>query len=366
MRKFLETCCVSFVLATAVMSGYGGPAAVAAAPSVAEDPNSNPWAVSADPNALRWDMADGFVFDWESVELSSKVLKVASPNAEVYTLAISIKVLVGDPRQLVTIDIERPEVFDVRDEDGRMVEYQPGDPCPVRRYELAEWSWSSTGALPPAHGQHWHPGTLLLRLLADSNEPLPSVLSQVTGYIHALYGEVIEIDVPFDAPKGTWLHFAATPGLLFRVNKGTYPPPGSLFTRNEDAPIGLYTYNTSVKSEAGRPVMAVRDAWPWYRRDLYPFADYGIVRVELFDSEKRLARYGPIQWQSLLSDPSGSSTYPDGACCWGMAEQDNHAYDMIRHVIVVRPIEVRIPFVLTNIPVPNRLCRRSICLIRPE
>ena len=53
----------------------------------------------------------------------------------------------------------------------------------------------------------------------------------------------------------------------------------------------------------------------------------------------------------MRSDPSGEQR----ARCEGQTEQiGGDTYDSIRHVIAVPPVEVRIPFVLKDIPIPKR------------
>jgi hypothetical protein len=88
---------------------------------------------------------------------------------------------------------------------------------------------------------------------------------------------------------------------------------------------------------------------PWiFPRSQYPLGDYAIVRTELFDSKNGRADHFFIQW--IWGDPLGDT----GANCNGQAEQlPRDTYDSIRHVIAVHPVEVKIPFVLKNIPIPK-------------
>lgn len=303
-------------------------------------------AVSQDPNVLRWDLAEGFGVVWDSVELSATVRKGYTPNVGVCTLTIDMRVDILNSDGLITIDVNRPEVSEVYDGDGRIVEHVHDPVLPVRRYEEAGWQWDS-GLVYTL--EKWHPGKLVLRLPIDPNHPVPASISRLVAFIHVIYGEVIEVDVPFDTRGGGWLSFNNVPDLLFRVDSSTPPPPGPL---DRKQPLALYRYETWVKSESGQPVMGVRDLWPWYPRDLYPFGDYAVVRTELFDSQEGVAAVLPTpNGQFVQSCPAG--VHREGAWCWGRAEQDSHAYDMIRHVLIGRPVEVKIPFVLKDIPVPS-------------
>ena len=46
---------------------------------------------------------------------------------------------------------------------------------------------------------------LTIQLYLDPNGAVPSVLSQVKGYVYALYAEdVIEVDIPYE-PVGQWI-----------------------------------------------------------------------------------------------------------------------------------------------------------------
>jgi len=302
---------------------------------------------SEDANQLQWDLGDKFEFDWDSVELSSKVLKSGTSSTGACTLTISMRVRILDAKGLATIDVNRPEVIEVLDENGEAVRRVPEQLYPVRCYEENGWLWNSEGAYAL---RQWHPGAVVLRLPTDSNHAVPSSISRVTGCIHAIYGEVIKVDVPFDARGGDWLEFKDAPDLSFRVDSSTAPPPGPI-SRQRDTPIGLHRYETWVRSLSGKPVMSVRDPWPWYPRDLFPLGDYAVVRTELFDPQEKVAVPPSRHWRWVLSCPSGTSC--EGARCWGQMEQDDHTYTMIRHLIIARPIEVRIPFKLNNIPVPK-------------
>ena len=94
---------------------------------------------SSDPNELRWDLAQKFKFDWDSVELSAKMVKGGIPYAAAHTFTIDMRVGILNAERLVTIDVNRPEIVEVYDSDGRIVEYLRDPVLPVRRYEERGW-----------------------------------------------------------------------------------------------------------------------------------------------------------------------------------------------------------------------------------
>jgi hypothetical protein len=108
-------------------------------------------------------------------------------------------------------------------------------------------------------------------------------------------------------------------------------------------------YTTWIKSMSGAPVMALRDGVGYYRRDEYPLGDYAILRTELYDSAGQTSIGAPTQ-------EAGSGVFDvRGTYCWGQMEQGRYdAYDTIRHIIVVHPVEVKIPFLLRDVPIPGQ------------
>jgi hypothetical protein len=318
--------------------------ACAAASAGGAENSSAPPTVSVDPNEFRWDLAPGFEFDWDSVELSAKVPKGGSGEVTELALAISMKVKIVGEAGWVSIDVNRPVIHEALDGDGRAVECLPGESYPVRLYEMNGWRWDERGTHSPG-GDRQYNGTLLIRLPVDANHPVPSLLSQVTGCIHVLDGKIIEIDVPFAARDGKWLDFAAAPDLLFRVDPSTTAPPGPIAPREEDLPIAWYNYETGVKSQSGQSILPVWDDYRWYPRHLVPFGDYAMIRTELLDSQRDAAI--TFSWEYILTDHAGV------ARCYGMMPQNEYDYDMIRHVIVMGPADLKVPFVLTDVPIPG-------------
>jgi hypothetical protein len=187
-------------------------------------------------------------------------------------------------------------------------------------------------------------------------------ISLLEGYIYAVYAdEVIKVDIPFD-PDGGWIEPKTAPDLIVRVDPTTPPCPGPLRfvnvpladplygPRRPATPVPLYIYQTRVKSKTGGPMMGLYDPGVWYARSLFPLGEYVVVRTELCDSRNKTSVHTFTQW--IVGDSLGY----DGARCNGQMKQGpGDTYDSIRHVIAVRPVEVKIPFVLKNVPVPTLL-----------
>jgi hypothetical protein len=313
-------------------------------------------AVSADPNDLRRDLAKAFKFDWESAELSAKVVKGADPNAPLRTVIISVSLAIWDFKGLIILDVNCPGIRQVLDRDGKSVQYQVVQSDQTRCYDHRNWHWDQGGTWL---GEPLQPFNVMVRLASDPKQSVASSISQLTGYIYAVYADdVIKVDIPFD-PNYGWHEAKTIPDLMFCVDPRTPPCPGPLLYVNllpadsrlfnlhrPKTPVPLYKYETWVKSKKGGPMMGLND-W-WYLRDYFPFGDYAILRTELFDSKRNTAD------QFFTQRIVGSLAGDVGAHCFGQKEQDSgDTYDSIRHVIAVRPTEVKIPFVLKNIPIPK-------------
>ena len=315
----------------------------------------------AEPNDLRWDLAEKFEFRWTSAELSAKVVNGASSSLVERTLIISGVLGILDDEGVVSIDVNDPAIIEVLDRDGNAVQYQANQSSSARCYQGLGWRSSLEGGkLIP---QYWHPFTLTLRLSDDPNQPVPSSLTLLKGYVYVLYADdVISFDVPFDPNSGCH-EMETAPDLQVCVDSETPPCPaeplgyirvapelGRLSPVRSTTPVPLYKYTTWVKSKSGRPVMALQDP-SWWPRDLYPLGDYVVLGTKLFTyaDGKSWIRSFSTQW--TRSGAAGSQ----GACCWGYVEQmiNDNMYDTIRHVIAVHPVEIKIPFALKDIPIPS-------------
>jgi len=314
----------------------------------------------AEPNDLRWDLAENFEFRWTAVDLSTKVIRGEIFDSYERTLTITGELRVFESEGLVSFEQEQPRVLSVSDGRGNAV------PCQFARGATGRWYRNNVWPLdvgPLGLGA----GSFTVRLyLADNpKEPVPPLLTELKGYIYFLYADdVLLVDVPFD-PNGGWREFEAAPDLQICVDPATPPCPAPLeyipvellpgsskgswfFPFRPTTPVPLYRYQTWVASKSGAPVMALRDWGRSYYRDVYPLGDYAILRTELHDSVGGTSAIVPTQdSKSGVSDIRGTG-------CRGQMEQDTHeAYDTIRHVIAVHPVEVKIPFVLRDIPVPS-------------
>ena len=79
------------------------------------DPNVQPGPVPGDPNDLRWDLAKGFEFVWDSVELSARTLNRATDKSDLganaVTLSISAKLRILNAKDPLALDVENPVVL---------------------------------------------------------------------------------------------------------------------------------------------------------------------------------------------------------------------------------------------------------------
>jgi len=318
---------------------------------------------SDDVNDLNWDLANAFEFVWDSVGLS---VEVSNPqggvgaDSSVPILTLSGRVDILDTSNFVTFDVNAVGIWEVLDEGGHAVEFQSTQMACDRAYQEYGWYWDEGRVYTP---REWFPFTMRIQLSTDPNSSLPSSISAVGGYIYALYAdEIINVDVPFD-PNCGCVETEAAPDLLICVDPSTPPLPepieyvgsspsassGQRVTGNSGRPknaIALYSYATWVKSKQGTRILGIRD--PRCPSSLFAYGDYAVVRTGLFSSERNVSVSLQTQW--VLGHTSGST----GARCTGKMEQTyGDSYDTIRHVIAVRPVEVKIPFVVTNIPVPR-------------
>jgi len=315
---------------------------------------------NVEPNDLRWDLAGNYEFRWTTVDLSTKVIKGDVADSYERTLTISGELRIPETEGLVAFESERPWVLSVSDGNGNAVPSQFGQGLGGRWYENNVWPLN----VGP-QGVWGSPFTLTLRLPDNPKEPVPSSLAELVGYMYVLLADdVLFLDIPFD-PNSGWHETEAAPDLQICIDPATPPCPGPpeyipvellpgaskgpwAFPYRPTTPVPLYRYRTWVKSKSGAPVMALRDRGAYYHRDVYPLGDYAILRTELYDSVGQTSVNVPTQEiKSGVSDIRGT-------WCWGQMEQGRYdAYDTIRHVVAVHPVEVKIPFVLTDIPVPS-------------
>lgn len=311
-------------------------------------------AATGDVGDLRWDLAEAFGFEWKSTEVSAKITDGTDPNTPLYTATVVVRPFVLDSKGLVALDLESPGVCEVLDQNGDALGFEPMQSDQSRRYDFQHLSWE---------GKIWNSlrfeQVISVKIRLSSTPVPPSICSigHIEGYIYAVYADdIVEIDIPFD-PNAGWNEFEPVPDLIFRIDSTTPPCPGPLRSvgiptsnprlprRRPVTPVPLYKYQSWVKSKTREPIMALYDLGGWYQRDLYPLSKYAVVRTELFDSKNTRSYRLFTQW--IESDPSGDV----GAACYGQKEQDySDAYDSVRHIIAINPVEVKIPFVLSTRP----------------
>jgi hypothetical protein len=324
-------------------------------------------AAATDTNDLRWDLAESFTFAWESVEFSARIARsgeddVVGPDASTQTVSISVSVHwdLQKARNLVILDVNAPQVYEMYDEEGNRIEYQNAQSDQRRHYEDSQWSWSREGGAclrPKTLG----PFSVKVRLPGDTDQLVPPTISILKGYVWAVYADrVVAVDVPFDPDFGD-LESQEAPDLTFSVDPTTPPPPeppeyiavvpsetrGAGVYRLKKA-LGLYWYKTWVKSKTNLPVLALSDGIR-YPGSLFAFRDYVVIRTELLDSNRGVFTRPN---QGVRSGLAGTR----GAYCSGEISQSgdvSESFDTIRHLVAVHPVEVKIPFVLASIPVPR-------------
>ena len=324
-----------------------------------------------EPNDLRWDLAQAFCFKWNTVGVSAGAMHPGpdgGPEAGVPVREIALSVSVDfnsvKAKGLVIVDMSGPQISEVIDGNGRQVVCQSGQSDLIRGYDDLGWYWDGEGRAATAN--KLSPFTVKVRLADDPKQHMPSSISRLQAYIYALYADaIIRVDLPFDPNMG-WLDTEAAPDLTLLVDPLTPPPPAPVqyvsilpnmsptsdYANPRNIPsrpkvaLGSYTYTTWVNSKTGQRVLGLRD--PRYPSASFGFGNYAVVRTELFDSRRNTG--GPFKEQQV------SGTLLDGrygACCSGQLLQgDGNTYDKIRHIIVVHPVEVKIPFVLRTIPLP--------------
>ncbi len=313
---------------------------------------------NVEPNDLRWDLAEKLEFQWTTADLSTKVIRDDVANRVERRLTISGRLGVLDVEGLVTIEWEPPWILSVSDARGNAV------PCEFEQWPAGRWYETNGWRLNSGSQASWScPFALTLRFPDNPDEPVPSLLAELVGYVYVLRADgVLFLDIPFD-PDGGWHELEAAPDLEICMDPTAPPCPEPLdyvrvevlpgtskgigfFPYRPTTPVPLYSYTTCVRSKSGATIMALRDWTTRYYRDTYPLGDYAILRTELYDSVEQTSVIVPTQ-----DTKSGVSSI-NGAWCRGQMEQGRFdAYDTIRHVIVVHPVEMKIPFVLSNIPV---------------
>jgi len=312
-------------------------------------------ALVTDPNELRWDLTETFGITLDRVAVTSRydVSEVDRPldcNTSERVLTLSLRFDIADANRPVGVDTNPPVVLGVLGDVGQIVDCQVARSRGVREYEELPWDfvWVDEDV---GYANKLLPSGRTLELVLDPNEPVPPCLSRVEGYVCVLYAEeIIEADVAYEI-DAEWVD--PTGDLHVTVRPQTPPTPGPIEFEaipgvprgggmRPTAPVALWKYKTRVSSDAGN-VLPLGRAW-----GLGPsIEDYVVIRTELIEVKESVTFIHEVrdQWNGF--------GYLNDCFCSGEFEQDYSDFDSIRHVIAVHPVEVRIPFVLTDIPVPT-------------
>lgn len=305
-----------------------------------------------DANTVHWNLREKFdvvcrsvMFSSETSNKGQKLTRDGNRLERKLTFSLDLNIL--DANDLVGLDVNHPVVLEIVDGDRAKIRWVPSRSYPVREYEEVRRAGGRTTRQPS--------GVVVEVILAPSQAVPPSV-AELTGYFYALYAEkVIEVDVPYD-PNHPWIDAAQdlrigvtedTPPRPSPIEFRTFTPSGSSHRLTvPTAPVALYKYYTLVQSTTGQAVVGLVDRWDMAIS--WSLGDYVVIGTRLYDSQNDSLA---IPDQHVMSDPFGKR----GAVCWGIEEQDRYDYDTIRHLIAVHPVEVKVPFVLTDIPIPGLL-----------
>jgi hypothetical protein len=285
---------------------------------------------AAEPNNLRWDLAGKFQAEWQSVELSAKLQRSAAgdgtelgdPNR---VLQVEGRIKILDPNGLVAFDASPPKMLSAADTGGNSMT--------IEANTNTDWRWFGTTSLysymPVEAPMKWaEPRDLTICLQFSPCQAVPGSLSSLEWYNYALYADkVIEVKVPFHA-SDEWIQTET--GLQFQVCQA------ELDCGN------VWRYRTTVKSTT----VSVRGLTDRLSAD-ERIADYVILRTEILGASDY-----PLTASSHMAGAPTPSTATFYVMCEGESTRGGYP-QTIRHVIAVHPTEVKIPFVLRDIPVPS-------------
>ncbi|MHC4518575.1 MAG: hypothetical protein ACYTAS_08310 [Planctomycetota bacterium] len=295
---------------------------------------------AGDPNEAGWDVTDRFAFVWDSVEVSSQVFNPSyTGRRDLYecdrTLAVAGKIHILDANDLVGMQVSDPNVLEVVDGDGNNVRWAPLPVRPIRQYQALKYEWPiprNPFATPEPVLQ---PYDVSVSFCVDLSQELGPSLSLFQWCAYAVYAEdVIEVDVPFEA-SDDWIE--AAPGLQIRVTKATVECCD-------------YTYWTEVRHGGGTV-----QAFDARLSPAEPIADYLVMRTLPLDAQGQPVsaaeddRVSPAIWSERVDSTSWGTAKCGG---WLLVLITQAEIKSIRHVIVVHPAEVKVPFTLTDLPLP--------------
>ncbi|HSV98873.1 MAG TPA: hypothetical protein VLI39_01780 [Sedimentisphaerales bacterium] len=336
-------------------AGNGGFAA--SSTELRETPSA---ASSASTEGVRWDLAEAFDFLWESVEVSTRLVNLAvgtggQPNPGGLAARVTIGVRWAGVRNFVMFDVASAQVYELLDEDGRTIPYRNRQSDQNREYDNRDWRWTGEGQAYLNPGGRQVSFDAKIQFPVEPNHAMPSGISSLRGYIGAVYAdEIVGVKIPFDPNLGA-VENEKVPGLVFSVHPTTPPPPKppeyvcvvpsenrALAMYRPRTALGLYQYSTSVESKTEEPILTLTHAVR-YPGKIYAFREYAVVRTELYDLRRKVVR--------IPSNQTVNSAFRRVHCFGSLPQTgEDETFDRICHVVLVRPMEVKIPFVLTDIP----------------
>ena len=320
------------MLLAAVIAGF----ARFSAPSVAGtrgDAGQRSLGALTDPNGFRPDLAEKLEMTVNSVTASATLFPSFDGDSQLSERILTVSVSLPFQRKygLIGADLNHPVILNATDVSGSSVALLPTE-VDWHRYEGR--GYTSYSSRP--FGARIPPG-VLVELRLDPHQNVPSSLSSVKWYVQALYTEnVIRVDVPFEASE-EWIEAETMPDLEVRIDRAE----SFSLVDSRGVQSYLHRYTTMVRSRS-RSVLRgqneelhVGDALPEY-----------LVLGTCFLTD--LGTLTPTSLNhSVAGDPGGQ-----GAYCSGRSHYSK-GVNGIRHTIAVHPLEVKLPFEFTDIPVPS-------------
>lgn len=295
------------------------------------------------PHRFASQISDRFAFVWDSVEVSAQVFSPSYTGPRnlhecARSLTVVGEVHVLDSNDLVGMQVVDPDVLQAVDSDGNDVSWAPLPSRPLRQYQQLKYEWPDPRDPSEPLRPVLQPYDVSVSFCLDPTQELPSALSLFQWSAQAVYAEeVIEVDVPF-AKTDDWLQVA--PGVQIKVTKATIECCD-------------YTYWTEVKHPDG-----IVRAFDGRFSPAEPIADYLVVRTLLLDADGNPIRATQDDrvTRAIWSQRFESTSWNTAKCAgWLLTFTTEAEVASIRHIIVVRPCEVEIPFTSTNLPCPS-LC----------
>jgi hypothetical protein len=308
------------------------------------------WAAQTEP-ALDTKAARHFKVQWSSVQYDKSVVvenpALSQTRARASeSVTLSCQVEIHDPDLVLGVGREGI-ITQMADGAGRQVTVPPPIAQPHQMYEglryrprfrppkMSRWQTImgyvtrhvpigsvATRARPtpgpPQFVTELEPSRIIMRLDKDLLGQQRRELGSVKGYFHALVAESIEnIDVPFE-PNDTWVRL--TPDVEIQVKEAV-------------CTAGSYRYWIDTGPQGGRGMRPLQVGQPLPGRM--------VVEQQFLGADGK----------SNLHPRPGFLPAPIGG--HGSGSGGNSQIKTIRFVIAVNPLECKIPFDLSHVPLPN-------------